>query len=338
VTYTGALHGIDTYLGHGEVRPIDTRKIHEILGPDAYKHKQKYYSVLDYLLKMPDDTPFFLLVWFLDPHAPYRPPREVVGDMDAEGRDLPNGVGFYRDLTAIEIKDIAGEFSGPEVRLLRDLYVGEVESVDGRIGNIIRALRHTGRLTDTYVIFTSDHGEAFGEHGRFCHGGTEFYTEMTHVPLIVGGRDLARGARISTPVSHVQLIPTIRVLLDLGSDHEPSARSYIDPSVTLRREATPVYFAGASDTCYAVLDGDWKMVKNGRDLRLFNLADDPGELTSVYERFPEPVVRLSEWGARITAENVKHRQATKVSYEAQSRREEETLEIKKTLRSLGYVR
>jgi hypothetical protein len=80
------------------------------------------------------------------------------------------------------------------------------------------------------------------------------------------------------------------------------------------------------------------MVKDRRELRLFNLADDPGELDNVYERFPEPAARLSELGKRITAENAKRRQAVKVSYEAQSRREEETLEIKKTLRSLGYVR
>jgi len=77
---------------------------------------------------------------------------------------------------------------------------------------------------------------------------------------------------------------------------------------------------------------------NGSDLHLFNLTEDPGELRNVHGRFPDVTARLSKIGARITAENMKHRETMEVLSEAQEEREAETLEIKKTLRSLGYIR
>jgi len=338
VTYTGALRGIETILTRGGVGSADVRRIDDLLGDEAYRYKHKYYPILNHILKMPHDRPFFLVAWFLDPHAPYRPPREEEGDIRTRYSDLANGVGFYRDLTALEIRDMAAEFSAAEVRLLHELYLGEVESIDGRIGNIIRALKHTGRLDDTYLVLTSDHGEAFGEHGRFCHGGPEFYRELTHVPLIIGGPGLSKGADISARVSHIQIVPTIRSLLDLEPNSNLRGRSLVGPAVAVRGQSSPLYFASTSDSCYGVIDGDWKLMVNGSDLHLFNLTEDPGELRNVHGRFPDVTARLSKIGARITAENMKHREAMEVLSEAQEKREADTLEIKKTLRSLGYIR
>jgi arylsulfatase A-like enzyme len=229
-------------------------------------------------------------------------------------------------------------FSDEEARLLRELYLGEVESIDGRVGNIIRAVKHMGRLEDTYFVFTSDHGEAFREHGRFVHGGPGFYRELIHVPLIVAGPDLAEGQEIGRMVSHVQLIPTIRTLLDLAPGRGLPAPSLVDPAGGMHGDSRPLYFSGTSDSCYAVLDGDWKLMVNGSDLRLFNLFGDPGELTDVFHNFPGVAARLTEIGRRITADNTAHRIAVEGLSEAGGEQEAELQEIKKTLRSLGYIR
>lgn len=338
VIYTGALHGIETVLPRGGIGSEGVSRIDELLGDEAYEHDRQYYSVLNHLLRMPEDRPFFLLVWFLDPHAPYKPPGDEEGDIRTRYSDLPNGINFYRKLTAFEIRDMGAEFSKAEVSLLRELYLGEVASIDGRIGNIIRALRQKGRLDDTYFILTSDHGEAFGEHGRFCHGGPDFYTELTHVPIIVAGPGLLQGANISAQVSHLQIVPTIRALLGLGPDSGLTGTSLVDPAVTSRGESAPLYFASTSHTCYAVVDGDWKLMIDDADVRLFHLTDDPRELTTVHHRFPDVTARLSDLGARITAANMRHCEAVEVVSEAQDKREAETQEIKQTLRSLGYVR
>ena len=265
VAYTGALHGIETILTRGGVGSADVRRIDDLLGDEAYRYKHKYYPVLNHILKMPQDRPFSLVVWFLDPHAPYRPPREEEGDIRTRYSDLADGVGFYRDLTALEIRDMAAEFGDAEVSLLHELYLGEVESVDGRIGNIIMALKHTGRLDDTYLILTSDHGEAFGEHGRFCHGGPEFYTELIHVPLIVAGPGLPKGADISTQVSHIQVIPTIRSLLDLEPNGDLSGRSLVDPAVAVGGQSTPFVLR---EHVGLVLCGDrWRLEAHGERVR-----------------------------------------------------------------------
>ena len=86
------------------------------------------------------------------------------------------------------------------------------------------------------------------------------------------------------------------------------------------------------------MEGDWKLMVDGEDLRLFNLADDPGELTDVHLRFPDTTARLGMLAARITAENMVYRDAIQVLSESRTERGADTEEIKKTLRSLGYVR
>jgi arylsulfatase A-like enzyme len=336
VAHTGALYGVKAIRSGSRVWAKDLDRFDAILGDQAYGWDQSYYSVLSHLLRMPPDRPFFLLVWFLDPHAPYQPPQGV-GNTGPGDSDVPRDIGYYRDLRPFEIKEIAPGFSDAEVGLLRDLYLGEVESVDRRIGNIIKVMEHTGRLDDTYIILTSDHGEAFGEHDWFCHGGTGFYDVLTHVPLIIAGPGLPKGTRISARVSHVQIVPTLRSLLGLTSSEPSTPKSLVDPAVTGGGNSQHVYFADMSPSVYAVLQGDWKVMVNGGSIQLFNVADDPRELTDVHREFPQTAERLMELGRRITADNVRHSETVSILNGDEEEREAESEEIKKALRSLGYV-
>ena len=71
-----------------------------------------------------------------------------------------------------------------EHKYLKDLYIKEIESVDERIGSIIKALKHKNLLKNTYIIFTSDHGEAFGEQGIWEHPMETHITVLTEVPWL----------------------------------------------------------------------------------------------------------------------------------------------------------
>ena len=62
---------------------------------------------------------------------------------------------------------------------------------------------------DTLIVFTSDHGEGFGEHGLYLHANS-FFSELVHVPLIIAGPGITSGKRVTEPVSHVDLMPTLR--------------------------------------------------------------------------------------------------------------------------------
>jgi hypothetical protein len=103
-------------------------------------------------------------------------------------------------------------------------------------------------------------------------------------------------------------------------------------------EERPLYFSGTGPGCYAVLVAHWKLMVYGDDRRLFNLGNDPGELTDVSRRFPDTAARLADFGLRIMAENMSHRKTIEISARARDKQDAEKQEIKTTMRSLGYVR
>ena len=97
---------------------------------------------------------------------------------------------------------------------LRARYDENLRGVDAEVARVVGALRNLGLEEDTLLILTSDHGEAFLEHGFLSHGRT-LYEEVVHVPLLLwgGGVEKALPKRIGDVVSTVDLYPAIcRVL------------------------------------------------------------------------------------------------------------------------------
>ena len=125
------------------------------------------------------EGPFFLFVNYMDAHWPYLPPPPF---------DRAFGGEQPRDPHA------------PERELHALLYDRALSYLDHHVGRLLEALRERGLWEGTNVIVTSDHGEAFGEHGFWRHDFA-LYEELIRVPLYVkpaGGRDVAR---VETPVT-----------------------------------------------------------------------------------------------------------------------------------------
>jgi arylsulfatase A-like enzyme len=126
-----------------------------------------------------------------------------------------------------ELEDVSSRLS--------DLYDECLYGLDAELGRFLRELRAAGRLANTWVVITSDHGEQFGEHDIFCHGSS-LYNEQTHVPLVLipplgaegTGADSAarlRGRRVAVPVSLRDLPRTLTELLIGGADNPFPGRS-----------------------------------------------------------------------------------------------------------------
>src|SRR5690606_22566365 len=106
-----------------------------------------------------------------------------------------------------------------ELLRLRRTYAGCVTLLDAQLGRLFDALRRSGRLDDTMVIFTADQGEPLGEHGYVRRYRPWLYEELIHTPLIVrlpGGR--RGGRRHQALVQAVDLYPTILSALGLPPD------------------------------------------------------------------------------------------------------------------------
>ena len=138
----------------------------------------------------PEDVPFFLYLHYMDPHDPY-----MVADQPNTGYGSTL-LGVYPD---------PDQFREVMVRAYND----EIERVDRALGALFEDLKRRGLYEDSLIVFTSDHGEEFFDHGGWYHGPT-VYEEVTHVPIIL---KLPRG-RLAGAVNpgiarHVDIAPTI---------------------------------------------------------------------------------------------------------------------------------
>jgi choline-sulfatase len=289
-------------------------------------------------------SPFFLLEWVMDPHAPYEA-RGVLDRLEVDASRLPEPLEFYTNLghqQPLRMRDYTPRMSAYEVDVLRRLYLAEVERVDEKFGILMRELDSAGLRESTYVVFTSDHGEGFGEHRVFLHG-VSFYNELVRVPLIVAGPGIARGMRVRTPVSLVDLMPTLRDLLAVECLNDPQGRSFrrlLDDAGG--EEATghahylagPVRLSGGLD---ALVDGEYKLIAmlNG-SAELYHLSDDPGELRNLAAERPAVVARMRADLDRIRGEK-DERWRRNFAHQTEEERLEVHEQALEGLRELGYV-
>jgi arylsulfatase A-like enzyme len=263
--------------------------------------------------------PFFLFLNFMDVHGPYLPPSDVArrfwtGPTPAKPLASPSN-GW----NALRARDTApADQRGQRQRelddarhRLGDLYDQCLYGLDAELGRFLRELRDGGRLANTWVVITADHGEHFGEHDHFGHGSS-LYNEQTHVPLLLipplgaerAGNDPAarlRGRRFADPVSLRDLPKTMTELLRAGSENPFPGRSLTrfwsesgpglaDPVLSQLEEA---HLAGEDFTAdkeariNSVIDENYIFIdSSGKPPELFaladrkqqrNLADDPAQ-------------------------------------------------------------
>jgi arylsulfatase A-like enzyme len=100
-----------------------------------------------------------------------------------------------------------------DVRRMIDLYDGEIRRLDHYLADFLARAAAGRGGRDLWVLITSDHGEAFGEHGTFEHGNGRVFEENVHVPMLLCGPGSATAARSTVPASTLDVTPT---LLDLA--------------------------------------------------------------------------------------------------------------------------
>jgi arylsulfatase A-like enzyme len=248
----------------------------------------------------------FLYLHYLDPHSPYRE-RAPWFDTKSVGRE--------RVISA---------------------YDSEIRFVDEHLGRAYDAL---GWQRDTLLVVTADHGEEFWEHGAVGHGRSLF-GEVLNVPLIVrfpGGR--GGGQRVSTPVSLLDVLPTLRESAGLPREVRDEGRSLLP---LVRRGHTP-----AERTLYAHLyrpDPAAKRIWDQRAVllrgrkivlglaegpQLFDLFADPLDRENLAEREPRAVDELQRHSATFDA--------TAQRYTGDERELVLDSEAVERLRALGYA-
>jgi len=216
-------------------------------------------AALEWFAGVGADEGFFLWVHLFDPHLPLTPPPE-----------------FAR-------------------RFPERPYQAEISFADAEVGRLLEALQAAGRLEDTLVCVTADHGEGLGEHREGTHGNL-LYDGTLRIPLLLAGPGVPAAVEVSAAVSLVDVAPTLVELAGIEDGGAYSLRGGLSLAGLWRDPGTfpdrDLYFEtyyprihhGWSELV-GIANGDWKYVEaprtpgadDGPRAELFLVTDDPAE-------------------------------------------------------------
>jgi arylsulfatase len=192
--------------------------------------------------RAPKDKPLFLWTHYMDPHFPYNPPKDFKG--------APPGESCKKIMRAISKKKLRlAVVQGNRARLgertledCRQLYDAEITYMDTQIARLLEGLTKAGRLENVILVFTSDHGEAFGDAGLYYEHGSTVHGSVLRVPLLIAAPGVKPGA--DAEVMRLEdLMPTILALAGIPKGEWPSMNG-VDQGWRLGRAAPRAGRAG----------------------------------------------------------------------------------------------
>jgi arylsulfatase len=228
--------------------------------------------------------PFFLYLHYMDPHGHYAPPathqKQFAGSYDghdfiAAGDFHPLAEMLYNDGPEID-------FSDRDLQHLVDLYDEEILYFDGQFEQLVASLREDDLLDRSVLVFTSDHGEEFLEHGHLGHCRGVWDT-LTRVPLFMRIPGLDGGGRVDAAVQLIDILPTLLDALGIDGTGIPfegiTLRSLLEGGDPTRN------YAFADQSKYrAADDGRWQFILDGVESKvtLYDLHADPLEQNDLF--------------------------------------------------------
>lgn len=229
--------------------------------------------------------PYFAYIHLFPPHDPYRPRREFVGIFDDGWTPIQKPAHFL----------------GPGAKedylnTQRGMYDETIAYVDSEFGRLYNFMQETNLLNNTYLVFTSDHGEMF-ERGLRGHATSTLYEPIVHVPLLISKPGQQDRVDVYSPTSCVDLMPTLlhatghpvpdwcegEVLPNFGEAEPTSER----PIFSVEAKSNPKQ-APLTKGTISMVKVQHKLIHYfgypgyEREFELYNLVDDPEEMENLY--------------------------------------------------------
>jgi len=271
-----------------------------------------------------EEDPFFMWLHYMDVHYPFQPPEQFLEELGID----PPPKHRVAELNG-KMQEEPDELTEEDVDDLLKLYEGEIRFTDHYIGKILDELEERGILDETIVIVTADHGEAFGEHGRFGHH-PYLYDELLRVPLIIHAPGY-EPRTIDQQVSLLDLGPTLYDLLGVETPDAVQGRSF-EPLLRGEEMEEEVAIAtGKGGETLACRTSEWKCFWKVEEdeIELYNLQSDPDELEDVSTDYPDVVAEFRE----VMQSYLDEAEETDIDLPDI----EESAEVEQRLRDLGYV-
>ena len=316
------------------------------------------------------ELPFFMFLHLFDVHDPYepRPPYNTLWAKPGDGEtyehmskkikpliENPLRRTFGKGMPNLAEVKKAGEDADDYIRIEKDWYDGSIRGMDAELARLRERLRDLGLSERVLIVYASDHGEEFFDHGAKLHGTTA-YSELNHVALFFDWPgNLPGGKRVPVPVRTIDIMPTI---LDLCQIEPPRAiqgqsllplilQGQADSRLHARGEWKPQPaiterdpMAGMTKTkSVSIVMDQWKLVHNTvRDnptpeFELFEWAKDSSDQHDLAAAHSDVVQRLAGelalWKTNALAARLKSDSDLEKSLSSQ--------DIQR-LRALGYLK
>lgn len=251
------------------------------------------------------DQPWLLNVNVYDPHPPFIPPKVYADRFDPEKMPGPHfqmsDLDQQKRLASLDFQDELRTPAEHDAHRVQALYYAMIAQIDDQFARILNELDRTGQRDNTVIIFTSDHGEALGDHG-LMYKGCRFYEGLVRVPLIFSWPREFKGGLISEGL--VELLDLTSTLCEIagldcpdymqGKSLLPILRGEADPTVHrdfVRSEyfdALDPHFTGGTGTfgtMYRTARYKLCMYHNKELGELYDLETDPWEFE---DRWDDP--------------------------------------------------
>ena len=258
-----------------------------------------------------DKRPFMAFVSFTSPHDPRNVlpdygKKYVPSELSVPANFLPEHPFDNGELTVRDEMVLPAPRTAEQIQNELALYYGMVSEVDVQIGRVMEALKKSGKLEHTIIVFASDNGLAMGQNGLI--GKQSLYDHSVGVPMaiVVPGETVRKG-RSDALCYLYDLYPTLCELAGLDIPESVTGQSLLP---VLKGEAAQVrddLFLAYSNQQRGIISGDYKYiiynVEGKITEQLFDLKKDPGELTNLVTDLPEKKQELHDLLMRRMEEN-----------------------------------
>ncbi len=231
------------------------------------------------------DEPFFMYLAFNSPHDPRQSPKEYVDMYNVDDILVPdNFLAQYPYADEVGCpKTLRDERLAPfprteySIQVNRMEYFAMISHLDAQIGAIVDELERSGKMDNTYIIYTADHGLAVGDHGFL--GKQNMYDASMRVPFIVVGPDVEAGKRIDDLI-YVQDVMATALDWAGSEDAESVDFQSLRPQIEgrkkdiVRRDAV---YGAYLDLQRSIRTDEYQMLiyPDADVVRLYNIEKDP---------------------------------------------------------------
>lgn len=238
------------------------------------------------IIERDQSKPFCLMLSLPDPHGPNRvraPYDTLYSHLTFQEprtlHALPNQIPKWNETGRNSVQKLNQHAMAQ--------YFGMVKCIDDNVGKIMNRLKSLGLDNNTIVVFTADHGDLMGEHGKHNKGLP--YETSAGIPFIIRYPDkVPAGKQIHSAYTTTDFTPTVLSLLGvdaLGSTFhgKDASADFLNPSTEMEEDRI-VYITNAAGRWVAAANSQYKLVLSPLDTPwLFDLKKDPDELTNYYQ-------------------------------------------------------